>query len=141
VRARLDLAAARDDADLAFLDLLETERRGAAADVDLAAHRHGKRGGMIAGRHWLGVDLVLRDERQDGGVARRTVDRIADGLAAGILHRADGGIGDYVPIRIRRADHLAADDAQRRAFGKSANGAFDAAAARDGDAAGDERLL
>ena len=53
------VAAMRDDANLAFLDFLQAERRRRPADIDLAGHHRGQRCGRAAGRSWLGLGAEL----------------------------------------------------------------------------------
>ena len=96
---------------------------------------------MAAGRDWLGVNAVLIDERQQRGMARRTVLGITDGLARCVSDRLDRRSGGHVPIGVRRADHLRADDAQRRAARIGADRRLDAAAAGQIHAARDHRLV
>jgi len=127
--------------DFAFLDEIKPERRGAAADVDLAGHHHRQGGGMPTGGNRTRIDLVLIEEGQQCGVARRTILGIADGLAGGIGKRLDRGIRNHKPIGIGRADHGAGDDAHWSALGKTANRGLDATAACDIHAAGNHGLV
>jgi hypothetical protein len=96
---------------------------------------------MAAGRDRLGVNLVLIEQSEQRGMARRAVLGIADGLAGGVLERLDRRIRHHEPVGVRRADHGAADDPHRRALGKTADGGFDAAAAGDIHAARNHGLM
>src|SRR5258708_28532834 len=104
IGAGLDFAAQGDHADLAFLDEIESEWRGAAADVDLPRHRHCQGGWMSAGGNRARVNLVLVEKRKQRGVARRAVLGIADGLAGPIGKRLDRAIPPPDPVSVRRAD-------------------------------------
>jgi hypothetical protein len=113
---------------------------GAAPKPTSSGHGLRDRCGNVAGRGGLGRELVLRDEREQAGMARRPGQGIGHRLAVEILDLLDRRTGRHVPIEIGRPDHLAADDADRRALGKGADGGRDAGRSRDIHAAADHRL-
>src|SRR5262245_44322771 len=76
------IAAADEDADLSFLELLHAEWRCGPADIDLPGHDLGQRGGRPAGRRWLGLDAKLVDECQHEIVRARTAGGIGIVLLA-----------------------------------------------------------
>src|SRR5712672_2969524 len=137
---RRHVIAARHDAGPAVLDHIEPERDRPEADIDLARHGLGDGGRDAAGRGRLELAIVLRRQRQQRGMARRAGERIGHGLAVEILDLLDGRIGRNVPEQVRRADDLAADDADRRAFREGAEGGRHAGGGRDVDAARDQCL-
>ena len=61
-RTSVASVAARDETDLAFVDLLQAERRRGPADIDLIGHHGGERRARIAGRLRLGRQVELLDE-------------------------------------------------------------------------------
>src|SRR5437867_12571909 len=73
-------------------------------------------------------------------MARRAGQREGDRLAVEILDFADWRIRRHIPVEVGRADHFAADDADRRAFRERADGSRDAGRSRDIHAAADHRL-
>src|SRR5438552_1342804 len=110
--------AGRYDTDFPILHEVEVKRRRTETYVDLPGHGLGNRGGNVAGRGRLRGELVLRDKRQQRGMARRSRERECDRLTVEILDPLDWGIRGDVPIKIGSADHFAADDADRSTFGK-----------------------
>ena len=70
--------------------------------------------------------------RADGGKRDRFAVEILDGL--------DRRIRRHVPIKVRRSGHFARKNADRRAFGKGADGGRNAGRGGDIDAAADEGL-
>ena len=123
------VVAAGDDPDLAFVQLLQAERRRRPADVDLPGHDLRQRGRRPAGRRRLGLQVVLLHERGDDAVRRRAVGRIGDRLAVGVLQRLDRRVRRHVPEEVGRAGGLGADDADRRALRVRGKHAHDAAGA------------
>src|SRR6266567_3559523 len=83
------VVAAGDDADLALVELLQSERRRGPADVDLSRHdlRQGRR--RSTRRRGLGLEVVLLDERGDDPMRRRAVGGVRDRLAVRVLERLD----------------------------------------------------
>ena len=131
---------AGDDADLAFVDVLQRERHHRPADVDLAGHGLGVGSGHAAGRDRLGLGASLLEQCQQDQVRRRAGRRERDGLAvAGILERLDRAVGLDPPEQLVGAGHLRRDDAVGRGFAAlhvGADGAEDAVRHGDVDAAG-----
>ena len=127
--------------DLAVLNLIEEERDPGKAHIDLPGHSLCERRSDAAGGGRLGRELVLRNQRKESGVARRTGERIGDGSAVEVLDRLDRGLARHVPIKIRRADDFAADDADRRPLAEGAEGGLYAARGGNVDAAGDQSLV
>ena len=118
------LAAAGDDADLAFLDLLETERRRGPADIDLARHDGGERGRRAAGLGGLGLEAVGLDEAEHEHVGGGARGRVGDGgLLRRLLEALQGAVRLDVPVEVVGADRGRADDAHRRTLGEGRHGA------------------
>ena len=134
------VAAARDEPDAAVVERIEPERRRCPADVDLPAHRLGERHRGGAGRDRPRLDVEMLEERDERDVGRGAVGRIGDGLAGGILERADRRSGGHVPVEVAGAGDARRDDPHRGALGERSHHRAGPRRDPDVDAAGDHRL-
>jgi hypothetical protein len=75
----------------------------------------------------VGVDLLLREQRQQRRVARRAGRRIADGFAVHVGERLDRRIRWHEPIDLRLTGHFGRENAKRRAPAVTTDHSRDAA--------------
>ena len=135
-----DILARGDDADLSRLHLVEEEGHGGEAHIHLLGQHLREGRGDAAGGGGLCVQLVLRHERQQRGVAGGAGQGEGDGLAVDIgdgLHRRIGG---HIPILIGGAEDLAGDDLEGRALGDGPDRRADASPSGHVHAARDQGL-